>query len=165
MGIGFDVRTITFLRTIGLTTEDPTPQDLLEFNIRSFDWTDVRDLGEVEIFGTTAVVARVTDPFGEVAIQYMGLLPAGALSDDSPDPDDEALIFLFGFGAPTAEEVDAFLPAWETVIESITATEWPKTEGQAEHVADRWVSGITCSLRGLIHSAVHNLEGDGHGND
>jgi len=123
MDIGFDFRTVTFLRTIGLTAEDPTAQDLLEFNIRNFEWTDVRDVGEVEIFGTTAVVARVTDPDGGVAIQYMGVFPDGVLSDTSPDPGGEALIFIFWFGAPTAEEVDAFLPAWETMIESITVTE------------------------------------------
>lgn len=124
MSIGFDFRTVTFLRSIGLTAEDPTAQDLLEFNIRNFDWTDVRDMGEVEIFGTTAAVARVTDPDGDVAIQYQGVLMDGILSDtEFVDPGGEKLIFLFGFGAPTAEEVDAFLPAWETIIESITATE------------------------------------------
>ena len=123
LGAGLDFRTITFLRTIGLTMDDPTAQDLLEFNIANFDWTDVRDMGEVEIFGTTAAVARVTDPDGDVAIQYQGVFPDGVLADTAPDPGDEKLIFLFGFSAPTADEVDAFLPAWETMIESITIIE------------------------------------------
>ncbi len=108
--ISLDHRTVLFLQSIGLTSDDPTAQDLLEFNIDNFDWTVLRDLGEVEIFGTTAVVVRVTDPDGSFSIQYQGVLT------------DSGEVFIFGFAGPTEESVDAFLPAWETMIESITAT-------------------------------------------
>ena len=111
LGMGFDHRTVLFLQSVGLTVDDPTPQDLLEFNISNFDWTVLEDMGEVEIFGTTAAVVRVTDPDGDVAIEYQGIHP------------ESGEIFLFGFSAPTEEQVDAFLPAWETIIESITAPE------------------------------------------
>lgn len=109
--ISLDHRTVLFLQRIGLTSDDPTAQDLLEFNIDNFDWTVLRDLGEVEIFGTTAAVVRVTDPDGSFSIQYQGVLQ------------DSGEVFIFGFAGPTEESVDAFLPAWETIIESITATE------------------------------------------
>ena len=109
LGANLDHRTVAFLQGIGLTIDDPTPQDLLEFNINNFDWTDVQDLGEVEIFGTTAVVVRITNPDGDFAIEYQGVRP------------DTGEIFLFGFGAPTEESLEASLPAWEAMLESITA--------------------------------------------
>ena len=111
LSLGLDHRTVAFLQGIGLTSDDPTAQDLLEFNTSNFDWTVIGDQGEVEIFGTTAVVVRVTNPEGDFSIQYQGV---------RPDTDE---IFLFGFGAPTEEILDAFLPAWNAMIESITATE------------------------------------------
>ena len=110
LGVNLDHRTVAFLQGIGLTADNPTPEDLLEFNTSNFDWTDVQDLGEVEVFGTTAAVARVTNPDGDFAIEYQGV---------HPDPGE---IFLFGFGAPTEESLDAFLPVWEAMIESITAS-------------------------------------------
>jgi len=111
LGVNLDHRTAAFLQTLGLTSDDPTAQDLLEFNTSNFDWTDVRDLGEVELFGTTAVVARVTTPDGDVAIEYQGILP------------DKGEVFLFGVAARTEETLDAFLPAWEAMLGSIATTE------------------------------------------
>jgi len=111
LGVNLDHRTVAFLQTLGLTSDDPTAQDLLEFNTSNFDWTDVRDLGEVELFGTTAVVARITTPDGDVAIEYQGILP------------DNGEIFLFGVAALTEERLDAFLPAWEAMLGSIVTTE------------------------------------------
>jgi len=111
LGVNLDHRTVAFLQDIGLTTDNPTAEDLLEFNTSNFDWTDVRDLGEVEVFGATAVVVRVTTPEGDFVIEYQGVRP------------DTGEAFLFGFGAPTEESLDAFLPVWEAMFESITATE------------------------------------------
>ncbi len=111
LGVNLDHRTVAFLQTVGLTSDDPTAQDLLEFNTSNFDWTDVRDLGEVELFGTTAVVARITTPDGDVAIEYQGILP------------DNGEIFLFGVAALTEERLDAFLPVWEAMLGSIETTE------------------------------------------
>jgi len=62
LGVGLDHRTVTFLQGIGLTSDDPTAEDLVEFNTNNFDWTDVRDLAEVEVFGATAIRVRVTTP-------------------------------------------------------------------------------------------------------
>ena len=77
--IGLDVtidhRTVAFLQDIGLTTDNPTAEDLLEFNTSEFDWTDVRNLGEVEVFGATALVVRVTDSEGDFSVVYQGVRP------------------------------------------------------------------------------------------
>jgi hypothetical protein len=111
LGVGLDHRTVTFLQGIGLTSDDPTAEDLVEFNTNNFDWTDVRDLAEVEVFGATAIRVRVTNPEGGDSIQYQGVRP------------DNGEIFLFGIEAATDESLDAFLPAWDAMFESITATE------------------------------------------
>ena len=112
--IGLDVtidhRTVAFLQDIGLTTDNPTAEDLLEFNTSEFDWTDVRNLGEVEVFGATALVVRVTDSEGDFSVVYQGVRP------------DTGEVFLIGVGAPTEESLDAFLPVWEAMFESITAS-------------------------------------------
>jgi hypothetical protein len=108
--VRIDHRTVAFLQDIGLTTDNPTAEDLLEFNTSNFTWTDVRDLGEVEVFGATAVVVRVTDQDGEFFVVYQGVRP------------DTGEIFLIGVGAPTEESLDAFLPVWEAMFESITAS-------------------------------------------
>ncbi len=65
----------------------------------------------MEVFGTTALVVRVASPDGDFAINYQGVRP------------DTGEAFLLGFGAPTEESLDAFLPAWEAMFESITAIE------------------------------------------
>ena len=124
LSIGFDHRTVLFLQSIGLTSDDPTAQDLLEFNIANFNWTVLRDVGEVEVLGTTAAVVRVKDPDGDVSIQYQGIHP------------DSGEVFLFGIGGPTEAEVDAFLPTWETIIESITAPEEASAALAAPRPAD-----------------------------
>jgi hypothetical protein len=111
VSVSLDHRTVAFLRGIGLTSDDPTAQDLLEFNTSNFGWTDIRDLGEEEVFGATAAVARVTNSAGGVSINYQGVRP------------DTGEVFLLGLGAPTEESLDAFLPAWEAMFESIATTE------------------------------------------
>lgn len=108
--VRLDHRTVAFLQDIGLTTDNPTAEDVLEFNTSEFDWTDVRDLGEVEVFGATAVVVRVTNPDGEFFVAYQGVRP------------DTGEVFLIGVGAPTEESLDSFLPVWEAMFESITAS-------------------------------------------
>ena len=110
LGVNLDHRTVAFLQDIGLTTDNPTAEDMLEFNTSNFDWTDVRDLGEVEVFGATAVVVRVTNPEGDFSVVYQGVRP------------DTGEVFLLAVGAPTEESLDAFLPAWEAMFESITAS-------------------------------------------
>lgn len=109
--ITLDHRTVEFLQGIGLAAEDPTAQDLLEFNSNEFGWTDISDPEEVEVFGTTALVVRFGDPRGGFNLAYQGV---------RPDVDD---VFLLSVGSPTEENLDAFLPTWEAMLESITATE------------------------------------------
>jgi hypothetical protein len=111
LGAGLDHRTVEFLRGIGLTSDQPTAEDLVEFNTNNFNWTDVRDLAEVEVFGGPAIRVRFTNPEGGEVIQYQGIRS------------DTGEVFLFGFSAPTDETLDAFLPAWDAMFESITAIE------------------------------------------
>jgi len=108
--VNLDHRTVAFLQDIGLTTDNPTAEDMLEFNTSNFDWTDVRDLGEVEVFGATAEAVRVANPEGDFSVVYQGVHP------------DTGEAFLLAFGAPTEESLDAFLPVWEAMFESITAS-------------------------------------------
>ncbi len=110
LGVNLEHRTVAFLQDIGLTTDNPTAEDLLEFNTSNFDWTDVRDLEEVEVFGATALVVRVTQRNGEFSVVYQGVRP------------DTGEAFFLIYGAPTEESLDAFLPVWEAMFESITAS-------------------------------------------
>jgi hypothetical protein len=111
LGVGLDHRTVAFLQGIGLASDDPTAQDLVEFNTTEFDWTDVRDRAEVEVFGGPAIRVRVTAPDGGERVQYQGIRS------------DTGEVFLLSFGAPTGEILDEFLPTWDAMFESITATE------------------------------------------
>ena len=111
MGVSLDHRTVAFLNGVGLASDDPTAQDLVEFNTTNFNWVDVRDLAEVEVFGGPAIRVRVTQPDGGESVLYQGVR-----SDT-----DEA--FLLSFGAPTGEILDDFLPTWDAMFESIAATE------------------------------------------
>jgi hypothetical protein len=111
VGVSLDHRTVAFLQGIGLASDDPTAQDLVDFNTTEFDWTDVRDPADVEVFGSPAIRVRVTKPDGGEAVQYQGIRS------------DTGEGFLFGFGAPTGEILDEFLPTWNVMFESITATE------------------------------------------
>ena len=111
VSVSLDYRTVAFLQDIGLTSDDPTAQDLLEFNTSNFGWTDIRDLGEEEVFGATAAVAGVTHSAGGFSINYQGARP------------DTGEVFLLGLVAPTEENLAAFLPAWEAMLKSIATTE------------------------------------------
>ena len=115
-GLGFrlDHRTVAFLQTLGLATDDPTAEDLLEFNNSldgSSDTADVRDQAEVEVFASPAIRVRSTGSLGGEFIAYQGIRA----------DTDEA--FLLSFGAPSGEILDEFLPTWDMMFESITATE------------------------------------------
>lgn len=109
--MSLDHRTVAFLQDLGLTVDNPSPEDLLEFNISEVGWTDVRDRTEVELFGAPAVAARIkANDTGNPFVVYQGVRP------------DTGEIFLLTFGAPTDEELDAFLPVWEAMLRSIEAT-------------------------------------------
>lgn len=111
LGVSLDHRTVVFLQGIGLASDDPTAEDLVEFNTTNFGWIDVRDLAEVEVFDSPAIRVRVTPSEGRESIQYQGVRA------------DTGEVFLLGFGAPTGEILDEFLPTWDAMFESITATE------------------------------------------
>jgi hypothetical protein len=109
--VSIDHRTVAFLQGIGLTVDNPSPEDLLEFNISELGWTNVRDRTEVELFGAPAVAARIKDnDTGNPGVVYQGVRP------------DTGEIFLVTFGAPTDEELDALLPVWEAMLLSIKTT-------------------------------------------
>ena len=117
LGISLIYLPVAELQTsLGLTTDDPTAEDMLEFNKTLetngvVDWTDVRDQTEVEVFGVPAIRVRVTAAVGGEFIAYQGIRA------ETGEP------FLFSFGAPTGEILDEFLPTWDAMFESITETE------------------------------------------
>ena len=68
-------------------------------------------MAEVEVFGSPAIRVRNTRSTGDEGIDYQGVRA------------DTGEAFLFGFGAPTGEILDEFLPTWDAMFESITAAE------------------------------------------
>ena len=105
--ISFDHRDMPFMQSIGLP-DSPTMDDLLELNRGFFDWPDTIEVTEVKIFGVPAYRVE-TDDGSSWGVNLMGI------------HGDEA--FLFGFGAPSEEARDAFLPTWDRMLQSITPTE------------------------------------------
>jgi hypothetical protein len=119
--IGHDHRDMVFMRSIGLG-EEPTLQDLFEFNKDVFEWQEPVEVSESEAFGVPAVAARLCDTEG-CEYTLMGFV------------NDEAF-YLFT-SAETEEELDAFLPTFEQMVASIAseAGAEPTAEATAEPAA------------------------------
>jgi len=105
--ISFDHRDMPFMQDLGLS-DNPTLDDLLDLNRGFFEWPDSIEVTELEIFGVPAYRVE-TDDGSDWGVSLMGIRG------------DEA--FLFGFGAPSEEAREAFLPTWELMLQSITPTE------------------------------------------
>ena len=105
--ISLDHRTFSFLESIGLK-ENPTLDDLLEFNTDTFDW-QVSAVEETQIFGVPAIRAKHADESGATSDSFMGFL------------EDE--VFLFGLGAPSEEARDEFATKWAEMLDSIQPVE------------------------------------------
>ncbi len=101
--IGLDHRDMVFMRSIGLG-ENPTLQDLFEFNKDNFEWQEPVEVSESEAFGVPALAARSCDTEG------CGYTLMGFVNDEA---------FLLGTGAATEEELDAFLPTFKQMVASI----------------------------------------------
>lgn len=105
--IGLDHRNAAFMAGIGLG-EDPTLQDLFELNKEFFEWQEPVEVSESEVFGVPALAAKAFD--GE----DWGYTLMGFVNDEA---------FLLGYGAPSEEALDGFLPTWEQMVASIVPTE------------------------------------------
>ncbi|MFT7598793.1 MAG: hypothetical protein ACI8TP_001717 [Acidimicrobiales bacterium] len=119
LGVAVDHRTVAFLQEeAGLVSDDPTAQDLVDFNITNFGWMDVRDQEDVEVFGSPAIKVRASYPNGDEGVAYQGIRF------------DTGEVFILRFDAPSSEILEDFLPTWDVMLESITAV------GEAEQSAD-----------------------------
>lgn len=112
-----DHRTVAVMQEIGLASDNPTAQDLVDFNT-TFGWTDVRDQEDVEVFGSPAIKVRFTASDGDEVVAYQGIRF------------DTGEAFLLSFDASSSEILEEFLPTWDVMFESITAVD------EAEQSAD-----------------------------
>jgi len=105
--VSLDHRGMPFMRSIGLP-ESPTLDDLLGLNRGFFDWQESIEVTELEIFGVPAYSVETSDG------STWGVTLMGIRGDEA---------FLFGFGAPSEEAREAFMPTWERMLQSINLTE------------------------------------------
>ena len=101
--VSLDHRTISFMRRIGLQ-ENSTLDDLLEFNADEFGW-QVSAVEETQIFGVSALRAKVVDELGVALDIFMGFIG------------DE--VFLFGLSAPSEDALEEFMSTWDEMLASI----------------------------------------------
>ena len=105
--VSLDHRTMSFMRRIGLQ-ENSTLDDLLEFNADEFGW-QVSAVEETQIFGVSALRAKVVDELGVALDIFMGFIG------------DE--VFLFGLSAPSEDALEEFMSTWEEMLASIRPVE------------------------------------------
>lgn len=105
--VSLDHRTISFMRRIGLQ-ENSTLDDLLEFNADEFGW-QVSAVEETQIFGVSALRAKVVDELGVALDIFMGFIG------------DE--VFLFSLSAPSEDALEEFMSTWEEMLASIRPVE------------------------------------------
>jgi hypothetical protein len=108
IGISHDHRDLAFMRGIGLPA-DASIDDLVQLNAEFFEWREPFEVIEAEVFGVSAVSVRVVDGRGNSNIVLQGFL--------------DNRVFLFELKAPSEEALDAFLPTWEEMLESIKRVE------------------------------------------
>ncbi len=109
VSVSFDHRSFEFMDGIGIGTDSPTNENLLAFNSTAFGWTTFEAQEEVELFGVTAIEVEGVSNLGAY-IAYQGVFA------------DTEEIFFLGVKARTSEELEAFRPAWEAMLATITAT-------------------------------------------
>ncbi len=115
--IQLDHRPLSFMEDLGLPSDNPTNEDLLELNIGLFEWTEIVDRSQVTVFGVPAFAVRATSRFGQ---------PMVAVQAVRPDEDD---IFLLTIKAPTEVALLEVLPTWEAMMASIRpSAETPLSE-------------------------------------
>ena len=105
--VSLDHRTISFMRRIGLQ-ENSTLDDLLEFNADEFGW-QVSAVEETQIFGVSALRAKVVDELGVALDIFMGFIG------------DE--VILFALSAPSEDALEEFMSTWEEMLASIRPVE------------------------------------------
>ena len=122
--VTFDRVTLDFLRTAGLP-DDPTLDDLLSLNSRSFGW-EILDTSSISAFDVPALSVTLDSILGS-GIAVLGIV------------DDQA--FLLSLIAPAGREVGEFLPTWTRMVESIK----PASEA-APSVEDRYFEDVGNAL-------------------
>lgn len=101
----FDHRKISLLESWGLPSE-ASLDDLVQFNVNEISGMSNPELLETTIFGVPAMRTKFYE------VQYY-LKYAGFIADEA---------FIIGPEAPTKEMLEAFLPTWDLMLESIQPT-------------------------------------------
>lgn len=85
-----------------------TARDLAELNVGQFDLGEPTDLGDFTLAGAPSASFRSTDRFGNHVVAVQGVLGGFA--------------YRLFFHAADAEQVDAYLPMWEAMLNSVRAS-------------------------------------------
>ena len=104
-------QTVADLQGFGLASDDPTAEDLVEFNTTFLGPTDARDHEEAEVFGSRAVRVRVTEADGGESVLYVGIRS------------DVGDAFFLSFTAASSEILEEFGPTWDVMFDSIKAVD------------------------------------------
>jgi hypothetical protein len=103
--ITHDYRSLDFMRAMGLP-EDAAVEDLMALNRDFFSWEELSEPEPAELFGEPALGIRYFD-------EVYGYLYTGLRGDQA---------FLLGVASPTAEGLDAILPTFRAMIDTIRPT-------------------------------------------
>jgi hypothetical protein len=98
-----DLRSLDFMRAMGLP-ENASTEEMLALNREFFNWEELSEPAETELFGAPAVGLRYHDDnvWGYI---WTGLADEGA--------------FLINVAAPSEAGLDEILPTFEAMLESI----------------------------------------------
>jgi steroid delta-isomerase-like uncharacterized protein len=107
--ISLDHRDMAFMQSIGISADNPTLDDLLNLNKEFFGYEEPFEVEETEAFGVPVLQVHRVDRSNISGIDLMGFV------------NDEA--FLLSINAPSDEALQAFLPTWNTMVESIQPVE------------------------------------------
>lgn len=106
--IFFERLAIEAMGDFGIGPES-TPRDLAELNVRQFDLGEMREFQDMVVAGAPAASFRSTDTFGNHVATVQGVLDGYAYR-----------LFIH---TADGEQLDAYLPTFDAMVESVRPTE------------------------------------------
>ena len=94
--------------------EAPTLEDLLEANIRFFQWEEPLEALDTEVFGVPALRSTTEEQYGwaDIVVGFAG-----------------GRAFLLALLAPSSDALSEFLPVWDQMLASTSQADGPSTGG------------------------------------